>query len=114
MSKTVPRLGLNNAGDGRGLSPLVKGISPHSITHLKVLLDSLENTYKIAVHLQFLNPLYFLLKPFFNQSTYLLQMVETEKADPNSQSAESIQHRGFSHNLFVLIAPSERSGNLRR
>lgn len=41
-------------------------------------------------------------------------MVGTEKADPNSQRAESIQHRGFSHNSFVLIAPSERSGNLRR
>lgn len=58
MSKTVLRLGLNNAGDGKGLSHLIKGISPHSITHLKVLLDSLENTYKIAVHLIFKSPVF--------------------------------------------------------
>lgn len=43
LAKTGPSLSLNRAWDGRGWSPLVKGILHNSISSLKVLLDSSEN-----------------------------------------------------------------------
>lgn len=50
----------------------------------------------------------------FKQSTYLFQMVGTEKADPKSQSAESIQVQRvlteivLSHNTFWEVWKSEK------
>lgn len=65
------------------LIPLKKNLEYFSF----LLKDSFQNTYKIAVHLQFLSlsPLPFILKPIFNKAHFCSRWWGTEKADADSQ-----------------------------